>query len=136
MAYDNSCMKISPSYVVLFMDIASVADEKHIYLTTTGRRTGRPHTVELWFAIAHGNLYLSHEGKYTDWMKNILNNNHLTFTIKSLNGEGMARIVSSGDAFETGKSALYRKYYGKARKDVIDDWFSESTVIEIMFDAH
>lgn len=136
MAYDKSYTKISLSYVVLFMDITSVADEKHIYLTTIGRRTGRPHTVELWFAVAQGNLYLSHEGKYTDWMKNILNNNHLTFTIKSLNGEGMARIVSSGDAFETGKSALYRKYYGKACKDVIDDWFSESTVIEIMFDAH
>jgi deazaflavin-dependent oxidoreductase (nitroreductase family) len=122
--------------MVLFMDIASVADEKYIYLTTTGRRTGRPHTVELWFAVAQGKLYLSHEGKYTDWMKNILNNNCVTFTIKSFNWEGTARIVGGGDAFEIGKSALYRKYYGEARKDVIDDWFSESTVLEIMFDAN
>ena len=136
MDHDNSYTKISPSYVVLFMDIASVANEKYIYLTTIGRRTGRPHTVELWFAVAQGNLYLSHEGKYTDWMKNILSNNRVSFTIKSLNGEGTARIVDGGDAFETGKSALYRKYYGEARKDVIDDWFSESTVIEIMFDAN
>ena len=136
MAYDISHTKLFHSYVVRFMDLVSVADEKYIYLTTIGRRTGRPHTVELWFAVAQGNLYLSHEGKYTDWMKNILNNNRLTFTIKSLNGEGAARIVGGGDAFETGKSALYRKYYGAARKDIIDDWFSESTVIEIMFDAN
>ena len=136
MAYDKRYTKISLSYVVLFMDIVSVADEKHIYLTTIGRRTGRPHTVELWFAVAQGNLYLSHEGKYTDWMKNILSNNRVSFTIKSLNGEGTARIMGDGDAFETGKSALYRKYYGDARKDVIDDWFSESTVIEIIFDAN
>jgi hypothetical protein len=26
---------------------------------------------------------------------------------------------------------LYLKYYGKADEDTIDDWFSESTIIEI-----
>jgi deazaflavin-dependent oxidoreductase (nitroreductase family) len=136
MAYDNSHDKIFHSCVVHFMGIASVADEKYIYLTTTGRRTGRPHTVELWFAVTQGKLYLSHEGKYTDWMKNILNSSRVTFTIRCLKGEGTARIVKGGDTFETGKSALYHKYYGEADKDVIDDWFSLSTVIEIMFDAN
>jgi deazaflavin-dependent oxidoreductase (nitroreductase family) len=135
MAYDNSPTKTFHSYVVGVLDIASVADEKYIYLTTTGRRTGRLHTVELWFAVAQGNLYLSHEGKYTDWMKNILNNNRVTFTIRRLNWEGTARIVGGGDTFETGKYALYHKYYGEARKEVIDDWFSESTVIEILVDT-
>ena len=35
------------------------------------------------------------------------------------------------EVFEIGKHALYRKYYGEASKSVIDDWFSESNVIEI-----
>ncbi len=121
--------------MVNVLDIASVVDEKYIYLTTTGRRTGRPHAVELWFAVAQGKLYLSHEGKYTDWMKNILNNNRVAFTIRRLDWEGTARIVGGGDAFETGKSALYRKYYGDATKEVIDDWFSESTIIEVLVDT-
>jgi hypothetical protein len=43
--------------------------------------------------------------------------------------------VGGGDAFETGKYALYRKYYGDATKEVIDDWFSESTVIEVLVDT-
>ncbi len=113
------------------MDLKRVATEKYLYLTTTGRRTSRPHTVELWFAVARGNLYLSHEGKYTDWMKNILRNHRVAFTIRDLTGSGRARLVSQGDAFEVGKSTLYRKYYGEAGQAVIDDWFSESTVIEI-----
>lgn len=121
--------------MVRVLDITNVADEKYIYLTTIGRRTGRLHTVELWFAVAQGKLYLSHEGKNTDWMKNILNNNRVTFTIRGLDWEGTARIVGGGDVFETGKYALYRKYYGDASKEVIDDWFSESTVIEILVDA-
>ena len=40
-------------------DIARVADEKYIYLTTKGRKTGNPHTIELWFAIADERIYLS-----------------------------------------------------------------------------
>lgn len=121
----------SSSSVVEWMELTRLANEKYLYLTTTGRRTGRPHTVELWFAVDRGTLYLSHEGTYTDWMKNILRNPRVAFTIRDFKGSGLARLVGQGDAFERGKSVLYRKYYGDAGQAVIDDWFSESTVIEI-----
>ena len=113
------------------MDISRVADEKYIYLTTKGRKTGKPHTVELWFAITGNKVYLSHEGAYTDYMKNILENNRVEFKIGKILFKGNAQIAKSGDPFETGKHALYLKYYGKATKDTINDWFSESTIIEI-----
>ena len=108
-----------------------VGDEKYIYLTTIGRNTGRTHTVELWFAIAGGKIYLSHEGAYTDWMKNIIKNDLVEYRIRDTHFKGTARIVTGGDVFETGKSALYLKYYGHASKEIIDDWFSMSTVTEI-----
>ena len=90
-----------------------------------------PHTVELWFAIVEGKIYLSHEGAYTDWMKNILVDDSVQFKIGSTQFKGKARIVTKGNAFERGKQGLYLKYYGKAREDIIDDWFSESTIIEL-----
>lgn len=108
-----------------------VAEKKYIYLTTIGRRTGNPHTVELWFAIAGGRIYLSHEGTYTDWMRNILKDGRVEFRIGSIQFKGRARIVEDGEAFEIGKRALYLKYYGKASENVINDWFSESTIIVI-----
>jgi len=111
--------------------IDRVVDEKHIYLTTKGRRTGKPHTVELWFAVAKGKVYLSHEGTYTDWMKNILKDDHVEFRIGNLKFRGKARIAKMGETLETGKHALYRKYYGEASREVVDDWFSESAIIEI-----
>jgi deazaflavin-dependent oxidoreductase (nitroreductase family) len=117
--------------VLSYMDISKVANEKYIYLTTKGRKTGNPHTVELWFALAGKKIYLSHEGKYTDYMKNILENDRVEFKIGRLQFMGKARIVKSGEAFETGKHALYSKYYGKADQDTINDWFSESTIVEI-----
>lgn len=112
-------------------EVSSVADEKYIYLTTIGRKTGNPHTVELWFAVAIGNIYLSHEGAYTDWMKNILTDDTVGFTIGHRRYKGKAHIYRDGAPFEIGKHALYLKYYGEASDDVVDDWFSESTVIAV-----
>jgi len=111
--------------------IGRVEDEKYIYLTTIGRNTGRSHTVELWFAMAGGKIYLSHEGAYTDWMKNIIENNLVEYRIRDIHFKGRARIVTGGDVFEIGKNALFIKYYGHASKEIIDDWFSMSTVTEI-----
>jgi deazaflavin-dependent oxidoreductase (nitroreductase family) len=113
------------------MDISRVADEKYIYLTTRGRKSGNPHIVELWFATAEKKIYLSHEGAYTDWMKNILDNNRVEFKIGKTQFKGNARIAKGGEAFELGKHSLYLKYYGNADEDTINDWFSESTIIEI-----
>jgi len=117
------------------MDFSKVADEKYIYLTTKGRKTGKPHTVELWFAAAGKMIYLSHEGAYTDWMKNILEDSRVGFKIGKAQFKGNARMAKSVDAFEVGKHALYIKYYGKASKDKINDWFSESAIIEISMQA-
>jgi hypothetical protein len=113
------------------MDASRIADEKYIYLTTRGRKTGNPHTVELWFAIAGKEIYLSHEGACTDWMKNILEDSRVEFKIGKTQFKGNARIAEAGKVFELGKHALYLKYYGKADEDTINDWFSESTIIEI-----
>lgn len=113
------------------MSLDEIADEKYLYLTTTGRITGNLHTVELWFAIVGATIYLSHEGKYTDWMKNVLKNNRVVIEIQGKKWNGSAQIFRSGEAFDLGKHALYLKYYGPAEKAVIDDWFSASVVVEL-----
>lgn len=113
------------------IDTSRVADEKYIYLTTIGGRSGNPHTVELWFVFIGGKIYLRHEGKYTDWMKNIIKDDRIEFRIRDIPLKGRACIVKKGKMFEVGKHAPYFKDSGKANEDIICDWFSESTVIEI-----
>lgn len=109
----------------------SLSGRKLIFLTTKGRRTGRPHRVELWFAVSDGKIFLSHEGRYTDWMKNLRKESMVSLRIGDVNFSGNARIVDEKGLFNSGKHALYQKYYGAASKEVIDDWFSDSTVVEI-----
>jgi deazaflavin-dependent oxidoreductase (nitroreductase family) len=112
--------------------LARVASEKFVHLTTTGRRTGKPHTVEVWFAVNDGKLYLSHEGEETDWMKNVKNNGQVAFEIGGNGFTGNARYLDElEEEAWTGKVALYEKYYGKASKEVIQDWFSLSRLLLI-----
>jgi len=85
----------------------------------------------LWFAVSDGKIFLSHEGRYTDWMKNIRKESEISFRIGNMNFNGKARIVEAKEAFNMGKHALYSKYYGLASDKVIDDWFSESTVVDL-----
>ena len=43
------------------------------YLTTLGRVSGRPHTIEIWFARQGRTLYLlSGGGDRSDWVRNLL----------------------------------------------------------------
>ena len=106
--------------------------EKFIYLTTTGRKTRKPHRVELWFAAVGENIYLSHEGRETDWMRNIKNNPEVNFEIDGNMFIGKARYLECGESEAAkAKLALYQKYYGKAEGRIIEDWFSLSTLILI-----
>jgi len=107
-----------------------VRKEKFIYLTTTGRKTGKPHTVELWFAFAGGKLYLSHEGENTDWMRNLARRDEVSVRVGTVTSKAKAQ-TAKGNAREHGKRALYEKYYGNATQEVIDDWFDLSTVLEL-----
>lgn len=51
-------------------------DPPFCYLTTTGRRTGRPHSIEIWFgrtADRPSTLYLLAGGRdASDWVRNLL----------------------------------------------------------------
>lgn len=44
----------------------------YAYLTTTGRNSREPRTIEIWFGEVDGQLYLlSGGGDRSDWMKNL-----------------------------------------------------------------
>ena len=46
------------------------SSEQYCYLTTRGRVTGRPHRIEIWFAIDGETLYmLSGGGERSDWSR-------------------------------------------------------------------
>jgi len=51
---------------------------QYLYLTTTGRVTGRPREIEIWFVASGGKLYVLAEHFHrAQWVKNILRNSRV-----------------------------------------------------------
>ncbi len=54
------------------MERAELEGLDFCYVTTTGRKSGHPHTIEIWFALHGDRVYvLSGGGDRSDWVKNI-----------------------------------------------------------------
>jgi len=55
-----------------------------LYLTTTGRRTGQPRQIEIWFVGAGGRYYvLAERGRRAGWVRNILEEPRVTIRLGS-----------------------------------------------------
>lgn len=47
-------------------------EPQHLYLATTGRRTGRPREIEIWFTVHDGRYYVVAEhGERAQWVQNV-----------------------------------------------------------------
>jgi deazaflavin-dependent oxidoreductase (nitroreductase family) len=92
-------------------NFGALAGEDFCYLTTVGRLTGRPHTVEMWFALEAQTLYmLSGGGDGSDWVKNLRRNPEVAVRIGGERFEGRARVVEDSGEDELARSLLVEKY--------------------------
>ncbi len=93
------------------MEPGALADEDFCYLTTTGRVTGRPHTIEMWFAIDGRTLYMLSGGRDgSDWVRNLRRTPEVTVRVADERLEGRARVVEEGEEDELARSLLIGKY--------------------------
>jgi deazaflavin-dependent oxidoreductase (nitroreductase family) len=92
-------------------DLRALAGEDFCYLTTTGRITGRPHEIEIWFALDGETLYMLSGGRdSSDWVKNILSTPEVTVRIDGEHFEGLGRVVDDADEDELARKLLIAKY--------------------------
>ena len=65
-----------------------------LYLTTTGRQTGLPREIEIWFVESEGKLYLLAE-KFQEahWVRNIENNPRVKVRLDGRECEAAARVL-------------------------------------------
>ena len=69
-------------------------DVQYLYLTTTGRRTGLPREIEIWFTHREGRFYIIAEhGEHAKWVRNIRENPQVQIRVGELHLNGTARLV-------------------------------------------
>jgi deazaflavin-dependent oxidoreductase (nitroreductase family) len=94
-------------------DLSSVADAQFCYLTTTGRVTGQPHTIEIWFGSSGQTLYmLSGNGprQRADWVRNIMKTAAVSVRIGELEFRGRGRVVEGTEEDALARRLLLEKY--------------------------
>ena len=99
------------------------AAEPFCYLTTTGRRSGHPHTIEIWFAAHGASLYLMSGGRErADWVRNIRADGGVGVRIGTVEFRGTGRLVDAG----TDEDALARRLllakYQPPGSDELESW--------------
>ncbi|HEU0073068.1 MAG TPA: nitroreductase/quinone reductase family protein [Dehalococcoidia bacterium] len=93
----------------------SLAQAEFAYLTTTGRVTGDPHEIEIWFALQGNTAYLMNgDSKYdagkADWVRNLLKQPSVSLRIDDQTFEASARIVTEANEDVLARRLLLAKY--------------------------
>lgn len=110
-------------------------DQPYCYLTTTGRVSGRPHRIEIWFALRDATLYLlSGDRERSDWVRNLLANPRVSVELGDVRRDTTARVVEP----DTEEDALARrllldKYAPQYRGD-LTEWGRDSLPVAIAWD--
>ncbi len=65
-----------------------------LYLTTIGRKSGKPHEIEIWY-VPHGNCYylISGGGEEAHWVKNIQINPQIAYWVQGQTYQGTGRTI-------------------------------------------
>lgn len=88
------------------MDLSDLAGTDYCYLTTTGRTSGEPREIEIWFGLVGTTLYMLSGGRdKSHWVRNLKKTPAVRVRIGEQTFAGVARIVAS----DTEEDALARK---------------------------
>jgi deazaflavin-dependent oxidoreductase (nitroreductase family) len=94
--------------------LQSVTDERVLYLTTIGRRTGLPREIEIWFVVCCERFYLFAETREAaGWVKNIRHNPKVTVRIGDWQTDATARVLdrdTDGKLWNQVAAIANRKY--------------------------
>lgn len=107
------------------------------YLTTIGRVTGNPHTIEIWFALDPNDatrlLMLAGGGWQSDWVRNLAKTADVTIKLGELVYPAVAHVVAPDEPDDALiRRLLVEKY--RSPSQPLDSW--GRTALPILFHLH
>ena len=85
--------------------------QDYCYLTTTGRVSGEPREIEIWFGHSGTTIYILSQGRdRSNWVRNLMRTPEVRVRIGRREFEGTARIVDDGDEDALARRLLLDKY--------------------------
>ena len=114
------------------MPSPSLSTQSYCYLTTTGRVTGKPHEIEIWFGMIGGTIYLLSGGREkSDWVKNMRVQPQVEVKIGKRKFTGQARFVLEAEEESQARRLLAGKYQGWREGRPLSEWAREALPVAI-----
>jgi deazaflavin-dependent oxidoreductase (nitroreductase family) len=118
------------------LDLGKFVDLDYCYLTTTGRVTSRPHTIEIWFALSNQTLYLlSGSKEKSDWVKNLKKTPDVAVRLNRSHFSGHARVIADKKEAALARQLVFTKYQPRYDGD-LTSWRRTALPVAIDLSAH
>ena len=112
--------------------LAAHAADSVCHLQTTGRVSGRPRTIEIWFAVEGTRVYLLSGGRETaHWVRNLVAHPAVRLRIGGRTLEGTARTIEGEGGDQTVRRLLAAKYQRWREGEPLSSWAAGSLPVEI-----
>jgi deazaflavin-dependent oxidoreductase (nitroreductase family) len=109
-----------------------LAELDYAYLTTTGRASGRPHRIEIWFAMYEGIVYLLAGGRdRSDWVRNLLACAKVTIEIGDRTRDARARVIEPGSTEDSLARRLLLDKYAPGDPSGLAAWGTTALAIAV-----
>lgn len=109
------------------------ADDAVCHLQTVGRTSGRPRTIEIWFATDGDRVYLLAGGRdRAHWVRNLRLDRRVRIRIGGQTVEGHAKVIEGEPNELVARQLLAAKYQGWAEGAQLSSWAAGSLPVEMV----
>jgi len=91
--------------------LAAVGDRSTCRITTRGRKSGKPHTVTIWFLAEGTTVYLATLNAKRDWVRNLEKTPEVVLDVDGVRVRGRASTIADAGVDAHVRDLLARKYW-------------------------
>ena len=111
----------------------ALQSDQTIDITTTGRRTGQPRRIEIWFHNLDGRIFITGLPGKRDWYANLRADPMFTFHLKDSVRADLPAKATPILAEDERRAILARITQNVGRSNDLETWVKDSPLVEVEF---
>jgi deazaflavin-dependent oxidoreductase (nitroreductase family) len=116
--------------------LARIKDGSNIEITTTGRKSGKPHTRPIWYVVDDGKILLQsgQDGK-TDWYRNVKKTPAVTLKADRYTFRARGRLLTDPKDVERVRALFLDKYTSARLLSWVGSGIGQGLPVEMTIDS-